>query len=93
VPGEERHGRLALPGGRARERGGGALEDMLNRAVRANAAAFVQSVREMPEPPDEVELAFGLAVTGEVGNAAVCKAGGQANYNVKLVWKGLRSTA
>ncbi|HEX6750415.1 MAG TPA: CU044_2847 family protein [Longimicrobium sp.] len=65
------------------------LEEVVNRAVRQNAQAFVASVAGLPQPPDEVEVSFGLTITGEAGNAAVCKAGGEANYTVKLVWKQL----
>jgi hypothetical protein len=55
--------------------------------VRHNAKVFIKKVREMPDPPDEVEVAFGLKATGEVGNFAVAKAGAEANYTVKLTWK------
>ncbi|HEX2079041.1 MAG TPA: CU044_2847 family protein [Longimicrobium sp.] len=68
----------------------GRFEEMINTAVRQNARAFVDSVMGLPQPPDEVEVSFGLVVTGELGNAAVCKAGGEANYTVKLVWNRLR---
>jgi hypothetical protein len=34
-----------------------------------------------------LEISFSLKATGELGNVAVGKAGGEANYNVKLVWK------
>ena len=64
-----------------------AFEEALERVVRHNAQAFIQSVRSIPAPPSEVEITFGLKVTGEVGNVAICKAGGEANYTVKLSWK------
>lgn len=55
--------------------------------VRYNAGAFLKEVRSLPDPPDEMEVAFGLKATGEVGNFAVAKAGAEANYTVKLTWK------
>jgi hypothetical protein len=55
--------------------------------VRHNAQVFIKKVRELPDPPDEVEVAFGLKATGEVGNFAIAKAGAEANYTVKLTWK------
>lgn len=64
-----------------------AFEEALQRAVRFNAEAVVAAVNGLPDPPDEVELSFGLKATGEAGNFAVCKAGGEANYAVKLAWK------
>jgi hypothetical protein len=36
---------------------------------------------------DEVELSFGIMVTGEVGDFAVAKIGMEANYEVTLKWK------
>lgn len=55
--------------------------------VRHNAAAFIKKVRGLSDPPDEVEITFGLKATGELGNFAVARAGAEANYTVKLTWK------
>ena len=55
--------------------------------VRHNATAFIKKVRGLSDPPDEVEMTFGLKATGEAGNFAVAKAGAEANYTVKLTWK------
>lgn len=55
--------------------------------VRYNADAFIKKVRSLSDPPNEVEITFGLKATGEVGNFAVAKAGAEANYEVKLTWK------
>ena len=55
--------------------------------IRHNAKAFIKKVRDMPDPPDEVEVAFGLQATGEVGNFAVAKVGTEASYTVTLTWK------
>jgi len=62
------------------------FEDGLE-VVRRNAAAFIEKVRSLSDPPDEVEVTFGLKATGELGNFAVAKAGAEANYTVKLTWK------
>jgi hypothetical protein len=56
-------------------------------SVRHSAAALIEKVRDLTDPPDEVEVTFGLKATGEVGNFAIAKAGVAANYTVKLVWK------
>ncbi len=55
--------------------------------IRHNAKAFITKVRELPDPPDEVEVTFGLLATGEVGNFAVAKVGTEASYTVTLKWK------
>jgi hypothetical protein len=55
--------------------------------VRYNATAFIKKVRGLSDPPDEVEMEFGLKATGEVGNFAVAKASAEASYTVKLTWK------
>jgi len=54
--------------------------------VHYTARAFAKEVRSLPEAPDEMELTFGLKATGE-GALVVAKAGIEANFNVKLVWK------
>ena len=55
--------------------------------IRHNAKAFIKKVRDLPDPPDEVEVTFGLQATGEVGNFAVAKVGTEASYTVTLKWK------
>ncbi len=55
--------------------------------VRHSAKAFMKKVRDLPDPPDEVEVSFGLQATGEVGNFAVAKVGTEASYTVTLTWK------
>jgi hypothetical protein len=55
--------------------------------VRHNAAAFIEKVRDLSDPPDEVEVSFGLKATGEIGNFAVANVGAEASYTVTLKWK------
>jgi hypothetical protein len=62
------------------------FEDGLE-VVRRNAAAFIKKVRDLSDPPDEVEVSFGLKATGEVGNFAVANVGAEASYTVTLTWK------
>jgi hypothetical protein len=64
-----------------------AFEAALQRAIRFNAQAVIKAVDGMDHRPDEVEVSFGLEATREAGNFAVAKAGGEANYAVKLAWK------
>ena len=63
------------------------FEDAMD-TVRQNAQTIIDKVRgELTDPPDEVEVTFGLKATGEFGNFAVAKASAEANYMVKMTWK------
>jgi hypothetical protein len=64
-----------------------AFEDAVEQVVRHNAEALIKSVRNLSEPPDELEVTFGLKATGEVGNFAIAKGGTELNFTVKLLWK------
>lgn len=63
------------------------LQDALAAAIRNNAQALHRGVQELSPPPTEVEITFALKATGELGNIAVGKAGAEANYTLKLIWK------
>jgi len=52
--------------------------------VKKSAAILRRELDELGA--NQVELTFGLKVTGEVGVFAVCKAGLEANYTVKIQW-------
>ena len=66
---------------------GTSLEQALQRAIRSNAQAFIASVVTLPILPSEAEFSFALNITGEAGNVAVGKLGGETNYTVRLTWK------
>jgi len=65
------------------------FEDVWDVAYH-NVRAFWNQIERFAgdsfEKPDEVELTFGLKATGE-GTMAIAKAGIEASYDVKLVWK------
>ncbi len=63
------------------------FEHAIQQAMRYNAQVFLQSVTSLPILPSEAEITFGLKMTGEVGNVAVGKAGGETNYTIRLTWK------
>jgi Trypsin-co-occurring domain 1 len=63
------------------------FEAAIRTAIRYNVKGLISAVRGLPDPPTEIEITFGLKATGEASNIAVGKAGTEANYNVKLVWK------
>lgn len=59
----------------------------LRNAIHYNVQGLIEAIHSLPEAPTEVEINFGLKMTGEAGNVAVGKAGGEVNYAVKLSWK------
>ena len=63
------------------------FENAIQQAMQYNAQVFLQSVVNLPILPSEAEITFGLKITGEVGNIAVGKAGGETNYTIRLTWK------
>ncbi len=64
--------------------------------VRPAAEAVVRKLRSLSDPPDQVEVEFGLKLSAEAG-AFLAAASTEANYKVTLTWKrnteyGVRST-
>lgn len=55
--------------------------------VRKSANLLVTKLRDLSEPPNEMDVTFRLKASGELGNLAVGKAGAEANYIVTLKWK------
>jgi len=56
-------------------------------SLRTSAQAIVRAVSKLTQPPDELEVTFGLKVAGEINTLAVVKASGNATYTVKMRWK------
>ena len=61
------------------------FETALDR-VRPAAQAIIGKLRDLHDPPDEIEVEFGLKMSAEAG-ALVAAAGAEANYKVTLTWK------
>lgn len=59
----------------------------IKSAIKNNIEGLIAGIRDLPDPPSEAEITFGLKATGEVGNVAVGKIGSETNYTIKLVWK------
>lgn len=55
-----------------------------------NISPMVQVIKQklggLTEPADEVEVKFGVKLSGEIG-AVVTKYGGEMNYEITLKWK------
>ena len=54
--------------------------------VKPAAAAIIGKVRELGDPPDEIQVEFGLKLSAELG-AYIAATGVEANYKVALTWK------
>jgi len=54
--------------------------------IKPAAAAIVAKLRGLSDPPDEMEVEFGLKMSAKAG-AMVAAAGTEANYKVTLKWK------
>lgn len=65
------------------------FEQAVNHMIQHNAKAFLQAVRNLPvqDQPESMEVTFALKATGELGNTAVARGTGEANYTITLTWK------
>jgi hypothetical protein len=54
--------------------------------VKPMANLMLSKLRELVNPPDEIEVEFGINLSAEVG-AVVATAAAEANYSVTLTWK------
>jgi hypothetical protein len=68
--------------GKAAER----LDDAVARVVRMGQDA-VRKAREVPEPPDSIEVELGLKLTARTG-FVIAESSGEATFKVTLKWKG-----
>jgi hypothetical protein len=63
------------------------LREALERTLTASGQAMVAAAQAISPAPTEIEVTFGVNATGEVGNIAICKGSGQANFAVRLTWR------
>ena len=61
------------------------FEEALDK-IKPAAGTIIAKLRGLSDPPDEIEVAFGLALNAEVG-AFIAAAGAEANYSVTLTWR------
>lgn len=58
------------------------------QSVRKMAAALVREMRDgFTQPPDEMQVNFGLKASAEVGSLVIARGGVESNYNVMLRWR------
>src|SRR5687768_3806032 len=84
APGVEKAGLIASRMGDAVGTAAATFEEAIANAVRRNVEALNAAVLALAHPPTELELTFALKATGEVGNLAIAKVGGEANFTVRL---------
>jgi hypothetical protein len=53
--------------------------------VQPAAAALVEELRAVADPPDAIEVTFGIRLSGEVG-AVIAKTAAEANFTICLRW-------
>ena len=63
------------------------FEQAIKNVLRLNVETFYGAIQELPHPPTDVEISFGLKATGELNNFAIGKLGADANYTIKLNWR------
>lgn len=54
--------------------------------IKPVATTIITKVRSLNEPPDEVEVKFGVKMSAEAG-AVIAAASVEANYEITLKWK------
>ena len=64
------------------------FDELVENAMKKNALPFVRAAQGLVKESGamEMEVSFGLGISGEVGNVAVGKAGAESNYTVTLKW-------
>ncbi|MEV6838148.1 CU044_2847 family protein [Streptomyces sp. NPDC051133] len=54
--------------------------------IRNAAASALRRLRDMPSPPGEVSLEFGMRLNAELG-AVIAKSEGEAHLKVTMTWR------
>ena len=67
------------------EKADGTLEAALQRIGPVTAAAFEQ-LRQVADPPDEIDIEFGVKLHADLG-AIIARTGGEANFQISLRWR------
>lgn len=53
--------------------------------VRPTLTPLVNKLRELPAPPQEMEIKFGLKMSAQAG-AVIAACGGEANFEISMKW-------
>lgn len=60
--------------------------------LTASADDLLHSIEQIAQPPDSVELSFGVKLSAAAG-VVLAKASGEANFTVKMSWSGRRKSS
>ena len=85
---EETHVGPVTRGGRGLDeivKADGTLEQALRRIGPVTVAAFDQ-LRQLANPPDEIDIEFGVKLHADLG-AIIARTGGEANFQIALRWR------
>lgn len=74
-----------LGGGEAVARTEASFDDAIAR-IQPVASSLIRSLRDAVEPPDAVDIEFGVQMSADLG-AFIAKASAGANFKVSLHWK------
>jgi hypothetical protein len=61
------------------------FEEALSK-IKPAATAVISTLRDLPNPPTETRVQFGVKLTASAG-AVLASAGIDANYTITLTWK------
>ena len=78
-------GLVSIPGQQIIVKAQKSFSDALEK-IKPTAATIVDKVRSLPDPPDEVEVKFGIKMAAEA-RAVVAAASLEGNYEITLKWK------
>jgi hypothetical protein len=62
----------------------------LQSAIENNISGLQGAIDSLENKPTEVEMTFGIKTVigvGKIPAMAICKADGESNYTVKMIWK------
>jgi hypothetical protein len=76
--------RAARPG-EVIEKAGESFETAMDK-IKPAAVAVIGKLRDLADPPDDIEVEFGIKLTAAAG-AVLASAGVEANYKVTLKWQ------
>jgi len=62
------------------------FEDSISKITPATRS-MVERLRNFPDPPDEIEVEFGIRLNAEAG-AYIATVAAEANFRVSVSWKG-----
>ncbi len=85
VPVSRGGGRMGEVTGELVEKSKEAIDQAMD-TIQGMAAKTIAAAKGIAEPPDAIEVEFGIKLDAEVG-AMVAKAGTEASITVKMVWR------